>query len=190
MLQQDPARAGSRLGIVDGRVLGAVDVYVLGVLLLFVLLAQIKWNDGVTSDGALYVAHLLSLVFDHDLQIDPELRFLGLPPRPHHVIPIGPTILWAPLYLMVAIGDWLGAAAGLWTRASGVALGSTWAYVEAAFLGSFAAAAVGLTALHLRLRREFGGAIALLTSLLIVGATTLPWYIVAEPSMTHAASFG
>jgi hypothetical protein len=170
--------------------LGALDLYLLGVLLAVVFIAQVRLNNGVTSDGALYFAHLRSLVFDHDLQIDAELQFLGLPPRPHHVIPIGPTILWAPLYLLVALGDWIGSRAGLWMRESGVALGSTSAYIQSTFLASFATAAVGLVALHLRLRQEFGGAIASLTSLLILGATTLPWYIVSEPSMTHAASFG
>jgi hypothetical protein len=173
-----------------GGILGALDLYLLGVLLLVVFIAQLKLNNGIASDGALYFAHLRSLVFDHDLQIDAEIRFLGLPARPHHVIPIGPTILWAPLYLLVALGDWIGARAGLWTRESGVALGSTGAYVQATFLVSFATAAAGIVALHLRLRREFGGAIAFLTSVLILGATTLAWYIVSEPSMTHAASFG
>src|SRR5438874_2971298 len=174
----------------SGRILGAVDLYLLAVLLLLVLIAQLKLNNGVTSDGALYFAHLRSLIFDHDLQIDAEIQFLGLPARPHHVIPIGPTILWAPLYLLVALGDWIGSRAGLWTRETGVALGSTGPYIQATFLASYATAAAGIVALHVRLRREFGGAIAFLTSLLIVGATTLLWYIVAEPSMTHAASFG
>src|SRR5437667_1489345 len=105
--------------------LGAVDLYLLALLLVVVFIAQLKLNNGVTSDGALYFAHLRSLVFDHDLQIDAEIQFLGLPARPHHVIPIGPTILWAPLYLLVAVGDWLGSRAGFWMRESGVALGST-----------------------------------------------------------------
>jgi len=57
-------------------------------------------------------------------------------------------------------------------------------------VSSFVAMAAGLLMLHLRLRREFGGAIALVTSVLIAAATTLIWYVVFEPSMTHAVSFG
>lgn len=167
-----------------------VDLYFLGALLLLVLAAQWRWNEGVTSDGSLYFAHLRSLIFDRDLQIGPEMDFLRLPQRPHHVVPIGPSILWAPLYAIVALGDWLGAAIGLWPRAAGVALGLTPAYMRAAFLGSFAAAAAGLVVLHRRLREEFGAPIALLTSTLTLLATPLAWYIVFEPSMTHAASFG
>lgn len=175
-------RPGGRLGVFD--------LSLLGLLLLAVLFAQVRLNSGITSDGALYFAHLRSLVFDHDLQIDAEIQYLGLPPRPHHVIPIGPTILWAPLYLLVAAADWIGAKAGWWTRESGVALGLTWAYIQSALLASFAAAAAGIVALHLRVRREFGAVNALLASVVVLGATTLPWYIIAEPSMTHAASFG
>ena len=50
------------------------DLYLLGLLLLVMLVAQLKWTYGVTSDGALYFAHLRSLIFDHDLQIDPEKK--------------------------------------------------------------------------------------------------------------------
>jgi hypothetical protein len=167
-----------------------VDLYLLGALLLLVFVAQQWFTEGVTSDGNLYFAYLRSVVFDHDLQIGPELDFLGLPPRPHNVVPVGPSILWTPFYLIVAAADWLGAAAGWWTRASGVALGLTAPYKRAVYLGSFAMAAAGLAVLHLRIRRDVGGALALLTSILVLLATPLAWYIVMEPSMTHAGSFG
>ena len=167
-----------------------VDLYLLGALLVLVAAAQHVWNEGVTSDGSLYFAHLRSLIFDRDLQIGPELAFLHLPPRPHHVVPIGPSILWAPLYLIVAAGDWLAATLGLKAPDTGVGLGLALPYMRAAFISSFAAAAAGLFAIHMRVRQEFGGAIALLTSTLTLLATPLVWYVVFEPSMTHAASFG
>jgi hypothetical protein len=167
-----------------------VDLYLLGALLVLVAAAQHTWNEGITSDGSLYFTHLRSLIFDRDLRISRELAFLNQPPRPHHVVPIGPSIVWAPLYLIVAVGDWLGAALGLSTRATGVALGLTLPYMRAAFIGSFAATAAGLFAIHMRVRREFGGAIALLVSTLTLLATPLVWYVVFEPSMTHAVSFG
>src|SRR5947209_898111 len=124
--------------------LARFDLYLLGLLLLVVLVAQVKWTEGIESDGALYFAHLRSLVFDHDLQIDPETQALGLPPRPHHVIPIGPSIIWAPAYLAVAATDWIGFKAGLWARRSDILLGLTGPYVQAATLSSFALAALGL----------------------------------------------
>lgn len=164
-----------------------LDVYLLVAILLGVLVAQSMLNNGITSDGALYFAHLRSVVFDRDLEIGPELANLGQPERPHHVIPIGPAIVWAPAYLLVAAVDTL---TGIWTRPPGVEVGLSRPYIEAALVSSWLAMAAGLLILHLRLRREFGPAIALLTSLLTFGATTLAWYVIYEPSMTHAVSFG
>src|SRR5206468_8670307 len=107
----------------------------------------------------------------------PEIAALGQPARPHHVVPIGPAIVWAAAYLLVASGDWSGAAAGMWTRPAGVALCLGRWYIQAAFLSSWLAMAAGLVVLHFRLRREFGGAIALLTCALTLGATTLACYV-------------
>ena len=166
------------------------DLFALVLILLAVLFAQQKLSNGITSDGALYFAHLRSIVFDHDLEIAPELDALHQPQRPHHVIPIGPAIVWAPAYLAVAAVDRIGSATGAWTRAQGTDLGLTGAYVQAAALSSFFMMAVGLIVLHLRVRREFGPSIAIATSVLILGATTLAWYVILEPSMTHAVSFG
>src|SRR5262245_22084701 len=172
------------------RARGALDIYLLATFLLALLVAQQKLNNGITSDGALYFSHLRSLVFDRDLDITAELAALHQPPRPHHVVPIGPAILWAPAYLAVAAVDWLRGVAGLGGAARGAPRGLAGAYVQAAILSSFAVMATGLIVLHLRLRREFGAAIALLTSILLVAATMLAWYVVFEPSMTHAVSFG
>lgn len=172
------------------RVWTSWDMCLLGFVLILLLMAQEKFNNAITSDGCVYFSYLRSLVFDHDLQIGPEVAFLNLPPRPHYVVPVGPAIIWAPAYLLVALVDWIGAVAGWWTRSDGVALGLTGGYVRAAVMSSFAAGAIGLVVLHLRVKREFDAAVALMTSILILGATTLIWYIVAEPSMTHAASFG
>ena len=166
------------------------DLLALLVVLLAVLFAQQKLSNGITSDGALYFAHLRSIVFDHDLEIAPEIDALHQPQRPHHVVPIGPAIVWAPAYLAVAAVDRLGGATGAWTRASGIDLGLTAWYVQAAALSSFLMMAAGLIALHLRVRREFGPSIAITTSVLTLGATTLAWYVIFEPSMTHAVSFG
>lgn len=166
------------------------DVWLLIAVLVGVLFAQQRVNGRIGSDGALYFAYLRSAVFDHDLDIREEIATLRQEPRPHNVVPIGPALVWAPAYLAVAAIDRLGAGAGLWTRESGAALGLTGAYVQAAVLSSALMMAFGLLALHTRLRREFDPSTALLTSILVLGATTLVWYVVYEPSMTHAASFG
>jgi hypothetical protein len=165
----------------------ALDIYLLIAVLLGVLVAQQRLNNGITSDGALYFAHLRSVVFDRDLEIAPELANLGLPERPHHVVPIGPAIIWAPGYLLVAALDKLGAVGA---RPPGVELGLSQPYITSALVSSWLVMAAGVFLLHLWLRREFDGTVALLTSVLTLGATTLAWYVIYEPSMTHAASFG
>src|SRR5207245_3861381 len=80
----------------------SLDIYLLIAFLFGLGVAQHKLNNGITSDGALYFAHLRSVVFDHDLDIAAELDALHQPPRPHHVVPVGPAIAWAPAYLAVA----------------------------------------------------------------------------------------
>jgi hypothetical protein len=174
--------------VVRGR--RALDVYLLMAFLLGVLVAQHRLNNGITSDGALYFAHLRSIVFDRDLDIASELDVLRQPPRPHHVVPIGPAIAWAPAYLAVAAADWLGGITGRSSPDAGASRGLTGAYVQAVMLSSLVVMAAGVVVLHLRLRREFEPSIALVTSILIVAATPLIWYVVFEPSMTHAVSFG
>lgn len=167
------------------------DVHALGLALLYWLAVQQLSTMGITSDGSLYFAHFRSLLFDADLQIDPELMVLMLGPRPHHVVAVGPAVVWAPLYLAVAGIDWLGLSLGAWTtRDPDVFHTLTGPYARAALIGSFLMAAAGLFAIHVRLRREFGNGTALVASLLLFGATPLVYYAVYEPAMTHAASFG
>src|SRR5258706_6505808 len=168
----------------------SLDIYLLIAFLLGLGVAQHKLNNGITSDGALYVAHLRSVVFDHDLDIAAELDALHQPPRPRHVVPIGPAIAWGPAYLAVAAVDGMGGVSRPAAPDAGAARGLTGPYVRAVNISSFVVMAAGLFVLHLRLRREFGPSIALVTSILIVAATTLLWYVVFEPSMTHAVSFG
>lgn len=164
------------------------DVHVLAAALLIVLAAKQGFHWQITSDGGLYFANLRSLVFDHDLQVRPELDVLGLADRPHSIVPVGPAIVWAPLYLVVVGVDWLvGLSPGL---PAGAAHGLQGPYVRSALVSSWLIAATGLTLIHLRLRREFGSGPALVTSLLVVGATPLVYYLVVEASMPHAASFG
>ena len=107
------AASSPELQTTPAKSIAPFDLYLLGVLLVAVVIAQQALNDGVTSDGCLYFAYLRSLVFDRDVQIGPELQFLRLPPRPHVVVPIGPAIVWAPFYGLVAVVDWLGATVGL-----------------------------------------------------------------------------
>jgi hypothetical protein len=167
------------------------DVHALAAILLVSLGVQFEDTHGITTDGVLYFSQLRSLIFDRDFDVTSELAFLGQPPRPSNVVPIGPTFLWLPGYLAVGAVDAIGRMAGLWPAPENpAALGLTLPYVRAALVASFAAGAAGLVVLHQHLREEFGSGVAFAATLLIFGATPLVWYMVYEPAMTHAASFG
>jgi hypothetical protein len=167
------------------------DVHGLALVLLYAIGVLLRDTHGITTDGVTYFAQLRSLVFDRDLDVAREFSVLGQPPRPNHVVPIGPTLLWAPLYLVVAIGDGLGRMAGLWRAPADVStLGLTTPYMRAALLSSFALGGAGLVALLVVLRAQFSKGVAWTTVTLLFGATPLFWYMVYEPAMTHAASFG
>ena len=164
------------------------DVHVLGALLLAALAVQFADAHGVTTDGVIYFSQLRSVLFDGDLDVAAEFAALGQPPRPSHVVPIGPTFVWLPLYVCVMAVDRLASGIGLADRTA--LAGLSLPYVRAALVSSFAIGAAGLFVLHMRLRQEFAPGVACAASALLFAATPLVWYMVYEPSMTHAASFG
>ena len=67
------------------------DTHALALLLLFALGVQFEDAHGVTTDGVIYFSQLRSVLFDGDLNVAREFAYLGQPPRPYHVVPIGPT---------------------------------------------------------------------------------------------------
>ena len=167
------------------------DLHALGLVLLYAAGVLVADTHGITTDGVTYFAQLRSVVVDGDLDVAREFASLGQPPRPNHVVPIGPTLIWTPLYLLVTALDALGRAVGAWRGPADPATqGLGLPYVRAALLSSFAVGAAGLWALLLHLRTRFSPAVSGTAVVLLFGATPLFWYMVYEPSMTHAASFG
>ncbi len=167
------------------------DWYGLALALLYALGVQVADAPGITTDGAIYFSQLRSLVFDRDLDVAREFVVLGQPARPSHFVPVGPTVVWAPLYLLVAVADTAARTIGLSrSPADPATLGLTLPYVRAALVSSFAIGAAGLVAVHALLRRDHTRIVAVFTTLLVFAATPLAWYMVYEAAMTHAASFG
>jgi hypothetical protein len=167
------------------------DVHFVALVLLYSLGVLIEDAHGVTTDGVIYFTQLRSLLFDGDLDVAREFAYLNQPPRPGYLVPIGPIPVWVPLYFTVAAVDALGGAVGWWTApADPIAIGLTTPYVRAVLVSSFAVGAAGLLVVHAMLRRDFGRAAATAATLLLLGATSLFWYFVYEPGMTHAVSFG
>lgn len=169
----------------------SADIHALALLLLAALAVQFADSHGVTTDGVIYVSQMRSAIFDRDLDLASEFARLGQPPRPSQIVPIGPTLLWLPAYLLLAATDALGRTMGMWSAPVDSAdLGLTLAYIRAISVTSFLVSAAGLVVLHFHLRRAYGRGISLAATTLLLGATPLVWYMVYEPTMTHAASFG
>ncbi len=167
------------------------DLHALAAMLLVALAVQFEDTHGITTDGVIYFSQLRSVLFDGDLDVAAEFAFLGQPPRPSHVVPIGPTLVWLPLYLAVAAAESLGRAIGWCVMpADPAGVGLTMPYVRAALVSSLAIGGVGLFVLLRYLGEEFGRATAFAATLLTFAGTPLVWYMVYEPAMTHAASFG
>jgi len=167
------------------------DAHALAVMLLGTVVYMLGHSHGVTSDGVVYVAQLRSVVFDHDFDIAREIELLRQPARPHYVVPVGPVVVWAPLYLLVSLADTVGRTVGWWPPPEDPAfIGLGTAFVRSIMLSSAAIAFAGLWCVHRHVRTVVAPAQALVTSLLLLWATPLAWYLVYEPTMTHASSFG
>ena len=144
--------------------------------------ASDRWRD--------LFAQLRSVIFDRDLDVAAEFA-----PRPatapNYVVPVAPTLLWLPLYLVVAAVDTLGRGRGLVARAR--------RRVDRRTRPPLRARGDPLVLCH-RGRRVFARAVGTWARdfprrrvhrhLAPLRRTPLYWYMVYEPSMTHAASFG
>ncbi len=168
-------RSGGRRG---ESVLFAVFPLVLGALYL--------QPQRVASDGIFYFAPLRSLVVDFDLDFENEYRVLGAEPgyfqrtateRLPNNYSIGPALLWLPAYLLAhALG-----LAGLY-RPTGFGYPYFTAVATATAIGGFA----GVVFVFRLLRNYFEESAALPAALLVWLATFHVWYMVFEPSMSHA----
>jgi hypothetical protein len=140
----------------------------------------------VASDGIFYFAPLRSLVVDFDLDFENEYRVLGAEPgyfqrtatgRLPNNYSIGPALLWLPAYLLAhALG-----LAGLY-RPTGFGYAYFTAVATATAIGGFA----GVVFVFRLLRNYFEESAALPATLLVWLATFHIWYMVFEPSMSHA----
>jgi hypothetical protein len=151
-----------------------------------VLAASYLQPQRVASDGIFYFAPLRSLVVDFDLDFENEYRVLGAEPgyfqrTPTGRLPnnysVGPALLWLPAYLLAhALG-----LLGLY-RPTGFGYPYFTAIATATTIGGFA----GVVFVFRLLRRYFEESAALPAALLVWLATFHVWYMVFEPSMSHA----
>jgi hypothetical protein len=156
---------------------------------------QIALGARLQSDGFYYYAYLRSLVFDGDVEFSNDYRLLGLGDKPHLFKPtptgyaqsawtIGPAIVWAPFF---AAGHLVARElnkAGAPVSTDGV----SYPYRQAVCIAGLVYGLLGCWfafRLTSRLAPQILAAGAVAAT---VSGSFMLWYLVKEPSMTHAPS--
>lgn len=165
------------------------------VLLVPALFQYASLSGRLGGDGASYYAQLRSLAKDRDIDLANEYAALGLADRPELAVPtrtglrrtvfaVGPALLLLPFF---AAGEGLGRVYSLSGRAPDLSGYGPW-HVEAVALGGLVYGLLAIWLVESTLRRHFAARTARLVALLVWLATFLHWYMVQQPTMSHAPS--
>jgi len=166
----------------------------LATLFVFGLAAQQRLGARLQSDGLFYFAFLRSIVNDHDVSLANDYGLIGiggeelLSPTPtgyaQTAWSVGPALAWSPFYL---IGD-LGARC-LAARGVKVAIdGSSYPYRQAICIAGLFYGLLGFWFCYRLAARSFPHAIAAIAMAAMGFGSFMLYYLVKEPSMSHATS--
>jgi hypothetical protein len=168
---------------------------VLAALFTVGLALQLQLGARLQSDGFYYFAYLRSLAFDHDVDFTNDYRMLGLGDKTYLFKPtktghaesawtIGPAIVWSPFF---AIGHVV--ATRLHAKGLDVSTdGTSFPYRQAVCVASLFYGLLGCWFAYRLTRFFFPSSLAAPAVALTVGGSFMVWYLVKEPSMTHATS--
>jgi hypothetical protein len=171
------------------------DALILTALFAIGLAFQIQLGARLQSDGFYYFAYLRSMAFDGDVDFTNDYRMLGLgdktylfqPTRTGHAQSawtIGPAIVWSPFF---AVGHLV--AGRLRAGGADVSLdGTSFPYRQAVCVAGLFYGLLGSWFAYRLTRLFFPSGLAAAAVLLTVLGSFMPWYLVKEPSMTHAPS--
>jgi hypothetical protein len=160
------------------------------VLVLVALWALPAVYDRVGGDGLQCYVLLRSPLLDHDLDFAND--YAGLAARPVLLatgevttrFPIGLSVLWAPAFLLAHAAAGVAHVLGATAPADGFGP----LYQSAVTTASFVYALAALLLIERALRRSHSPALSAGVVLALFLATPLHFYMVANPSMTHAGS--
>lgn len=158
----------------------------LAALFVIVLAAMYIQPQRVASDGIFYFAPLRSVVVDGNLDFENEYRVLGATEGYFHRtetgrlpnnFSIGPSLLWAPFYMAVHLIGRLGLF-----RPTGFGYPYFTTIATATALIGF----LGIVWLYRLTTRYFDPPIAFVATVVLWLGSFHVWYMVFEPSMSHA----
>lgn len=167
-----------------------------------IALGVLRKPDGriILGDAVHHYVQLRSLVFDRDVHFRNEyVRMYGLrggeggtdwvyhPTETGHVrnyMPVGPAILWAPLYLVVLAGSVLARVAGI----GGPVDGYGRVFQASAGFSGILAATLGAWLTFRTCAALFGSRIAIWSTVTIWLGSSAIYYSLVSPTYSHAAS--
>jgi len=156
---------------------------------------QIHVGARLQSDGFYYFAYLRSIAFDGDVEFSNDYRLLGLGDKPHLFEPtptgyaqsawtIGPAFVWAPFFAAAhPIAARLNAS-GADVSTNGI----SYPYRQAVCIAGLIYGLLGCWFMFRFARLYFDSTLAAGAVAFTVAGSFMLWYMVKEPSMTHAPS--
>ena len=165
-------------------------------LLLLPTLQQFQFAGGrINGDGVNYYVYTRSLAKDGDLDFTNEYTHYGLIDRGDIAVPtrtglrrsifaVGPGLLALPHFALGEAVARVQKSLGLDADLSGYGP----SHRNAVALGNLLYGFAAMVLIYATLVRHFKNSTALLATLLVWGATFLHWYMVQQPTMSHAPS--
>ena len=168
---------------------------VLAALFTVGLALQLQLGARLQSDGFYYFAYLRSLAFDRDVNFMNDYRLLGLgdktylfqPTRTGHAESawtIGPAMVWSPFFAAGHV-----TATRLHAQGRDVAVdGTSYPYRQAVAIAGLFYGLLGCWFIYRLVLMFFPARIAGAAVFLTIAGSFMAWYLVKEPTMTHAPS--
>lgn len=168
---------------------------IFAVLFVAGLALQLQLGARLQSDGFYYFAYLRSMVFDRDVNFANDYRLLGLGDKPHLFQPtptgyaqsawtIGPAIVWSPFF---AVGHAVAERLAV-TNPDVSTNGVSFPYRQAVCVAGLFYGLLGCWFSICATARFYPRRLAAAATALVVSGSFMAWYMVKEPSMTHAPS--
>jgi hypothetical protein len=171
--------------------------FVLALAFVAGLFAQLNLGARLQSDGFYYFAYARSLWFDRDVDFTNDYRLLGLTSAQHQFLytptstghaqtawSIGPAIAWAPFF---AAGH--AVAVGLRAQGREVSVdGTSYPYRQAVCIAGLFYGLLGAWCCWRLARLFYDSGVAAGATIVTLAGSFMLWYIVKEPSMSHAPS--
>lgn len=159
------------------------------------LALQLQLGARLQSDGFYYFSYLRSIVFDRDVDFANDYKLLGLGDKPHLFQPtatghaqsaatVGPAIVWAPFF---AAGHAVARRLAV-TNPDVNANGVSFPYRQAICVAGLFYGLLGCWFCFRLTARFHATRLAALATALAVSGSFVLWYLVKEPSMSHAPS--